>query len=323
MTTKTKHSKQPVTTFKTAQYGDLMFVSYDSKRRSFGAVVRRERTSYFGRDLGEGLVEYQFEHGRESGAMCRESSGSSLLSDGTISDHGKPYWAADWIVVKNEGGKRLRAPYGDPFENVLETESTYCNVCGDWFPADDTCRHIYWVDGVGDCGPGSDEYRDLSVPEGFKRVVRFVGCARSFARALSQKGGARIFTHAPLIGAASYDVSIGGREFGDRFGDLYKVRWSDGVVQEGCGWLRALDAKTKAANKLTLAWLREEIAAQDARRASGAAVYEVWAGPRYWPEQCIGKVSWAVAWQWVRDLRAAGARGVRIVRRVPRAKRGR
>ena len=308
----------PVGAFKTRSHGDLMFVSYDSKRRPSDAVVRCPRTDYSGRDLGAELVEYQFEHGKKCGAMYREG-GNILHRDGTIHSYGKPFWCAEGVVVQDSSGNCLRAPHGDPFEDALQTESAYCTVCDDWFPVDDSCRHIFWVDGVGDCGPGSDEFRgNPSVPEGFKRVVRFVGCARSFARALSRERGARIFTHAPLIGSASYDVSIGGREFGDRFGDLYKVRWSDGIVQEGCGWLRALDAKTKAANRLTLAWLREEIAAQDARRASGAAVYEVWAGPHYRPEQCTGKVSWAVAWQWACDLRAAGARGVRVVRRVPR-----
>lgn len=318
--------------FKTACHGVLLFIAYDSKRRPFDAVVRELRHRSYDRGKPqEGLVEYEFEHGKEHGSMHREGGGNCLMHGGVVRlNQGCTFWAAKGVALVDDDGKpvtdpaargctRIPAPHGDPFELSLETETSYCGVCDDWYPDNNTCHHIYWVDGVGDCGPG--EYDCREVPEGFKRVVRFAGCARSLRRDLTRRRSPSIYTMTPLIGTQSFDVTIGGREFGDRFHGLYDVDWPEGMVQEGCGWLRALDAKTKAANKLTLAWLREEIAAQDARRASGEAVYEVWMRGRYCgtEEQCTGKVAWSVAWQWVRDLRAAGAHGVFIRRRVPRA----
>lgn len=335
MTTKTRRKRaakiEPVATFTTADHGELVFIEYDERRRPFNAIVREERNDYFGRETRVELVEYEFEHGREHGAMYRESGGNNLGTDGTICVRGgfargkpvrRPFWAAEGVEVidADTKGTRLPAPLGDPFSCALATESTYCSICCDYFPEDDTCHHVYWIDGCGECGPGTSSMDASKVPEGFKRVVRFAGCARSLLHDLTRKRGADIFISTPLIGAATSFVKINGREFGDRIDELYNVRWPEGMVQEGCGWLRALDAKTKEANAATVAWLREEIAAQDARRASGAAVYEVWAG-RFYPEQCTGKVAWAVAWQWVRDLRAAGVGDVQVVRRVPRAKK--
>lgn len=320
--------------FKTRDHGELLFIAYDSKRRPFDAVVRELRSDYLGsRAPTEKLVEYEFEHGKEHGSMHREGGGNCLMRGDLVRlNQGCTFWAAEGVALVDDDGKpvtdpaargctRIPAPHGDPFELSLETETSYCGVCNDRYPNDNTCHHIYWVDGVGDCGPGED-YRGLKIPEGFKRVVRFAGCARSLLRDLKSRRSPSIYTRTPLIGTQSFDVTIGGREFGDRFHGLYDVEWPEGMVQEGCGWLRALDAKTKAANKLTLAWLREEIAAQDARRASGEPLYEVWSRARFWgaEEQCTGKVAWSVAWQWVRDLRAAGAQGVFIRRRVPRAR---
>lgn len=200
------------------------------------------------------------------------------------------------------GMQRIAEPLGgDPFgdaEVVEEFTLQLCNICG--FMRDTNfCGHLGWTeDGL--CGPGAD-FTEL--PESFKRVVRFVGCARSLRRQLRALGRAKRFILSPCIGRSSISLTVAGVGFSARANELYDLN-DDENLREGTLWLLGLDATTTAANATALAWLDEEVAAQDARRASGERCYSVkghaWRGKRW----VVRGVSWADAIAALRALPA-------------------
>lgn len=102
------------------------------------------------------------------------------------------------------------------------------------------------------------------------------GCARALRRVLRGHGERRSHVTAPLIGTDSIDLSFGGVDFSRAANALHDADPPDDVdLAEGIAWLLGLDDRTTQANRLALAWLDEEVAAQDARRASGERCYAV------------------------------------------------
>jgi hypothetical protein len=219
------------------------------------------------------------------------------------------------------GMKRIKQPLAsDPFEDTetLEYESlSYCRVC-EYMSSDNLCSHLRWCDN-GLCGPGCDEidgYDD--VPDGFKRVVRLVGCARALRRQLRKHERAERFITAPLIGTDSIDLKIDGRDFSRAANRLHDA--GEGAdIREGIVWLLGLDKDTRAANKIALSWLNSEIAEQDERRKSGAAEYKVVVGD-YSAKTIAKNASWADALRAVREYKTTEKyrERIRIVHRKPR-----
>lgn len=106
-------------------------------------------------------------------------------------------------------------------------------------------------------------------------------------------------------------------------GDLRQVRipetsdfedTDNAYDDHGYMWLSALDAKTTDATKATIAWLREERRAQNARRASGEAVYVV-RSKRERRATKEERLAWTETLRRAKDLRSHGTRDVVIVHR--------
>lgn len=204
---------------------------------------------------------------------------------------------------KKRGKRSIKKPLApDPFDGAESLEEygegslECCTVCGPMrcgYSGENLCGHLRWCDGDL-CGPGVDEigtYDD--VPDGFKRVVRLIGCARSLRKQLRQHGRAERFISLPLIGCEWIDLKIAGSDFSQAANRLHDLDDETGI-REGCAWLLGLDAKTKRANKLALAWLDREVAEQNERRSSGRQEYRVVVG-RYGTKTLARNVSWSEA----------------------------
>ncbi len=335
----------PVTT----ERGAVVFIGYDTEGQPTGVVTRRDgKLVEWFLKASEGDGATYLEGDEEE----REDNGRVQLGMYSNPVPTRAVWYADditvlyWHQTPKEGGgfdyverpaegpddlarmgwHRVAEPLGpDPFEDteeVSEGSLDYCAVCDDYTHGerDGRCLHTFWVDGVGMCGPGcDDQVGRASVPDGFKLVVRRTGCARHLLAELSALAFPSVAVSSPMIGRSSAHVEIGGRDFSDAFEALHDLadgrRGAD--VRIGAGWVRALDEKTTEANAVVVAWLREEVAAQDARRASGEAAYAVDAG-EYTRKRHAARVPFAAAALKARELRASGAECVRIVRLIPK-----
>lgn len=224
------------------------------------------------------------------------------------------------------GMTRIDAPLaGDPFDDVTDIEgfaTEHCDVCG-VMSDENLCRHLYdgddGVRGPGACG----NLGTRSVPEGFKRVVRLLGCARSLRRQLRAAGRTESSLSVPTIGRVGViDFTVGGRDFTSAADALDEQRETAGL-REGLAWVMGLDDRTGRANELALAWLDLEVAAQDARRASDEPCYGV-RRPRWDDDEwVVRRVPWAQALAALRALPPeerdpTEREHARIVRSVPR-----
>lgn len=323
------------------EQGELVLVEYHADGDVIRAVTR---------DVSGGLQEWSF-------TPC-ESDGDTYVEEGcyfpadrvdatrwAVPGQPHPIWydasitlrrylketpdGAEYVDVRDEdlaalGSVRIPDPLTpDPFEDTHLLSDCggsleYCTACSGYVRGDRLCNHLTWGD-EGLCGPGSDEL-GRSVPEGFKRVVRLTGCARSLRRQLRTGKAPKTFHMVCVIGRDSVEITLGGRRFSDSFNDLHDLDDLTGV-REGYNWISGLGSETGKANKLAMAWLDEEIAEQDARRASGERCYRVRVG-RY-GDPVTPRVSWATAMDEVTMRRRTGigyGEAARIVRVVPRGK---
>ena len=220
------------------------------------------------------------------------------------------------------GMRRVAKPLdGNPFDGACDGsyhDFAWCSVCGcdvDVDAAD--CRHVFPSATGGETGPGVGTD---TMPETLALIVRRTGCARALRRALRAGTFAKVKVYIPVIGADHADVRLAGRDFSDAFNALHGAREDLSTLREGLGWFRSLGADTPDTNAVVLRWLDAEIAAQDARRAAGEALYRVHVGEPWSRRGAAGpRVPWAEALAAARAARAAGHRATLSVR-VARAK---
>ena len=310
---------------KTAR-GDVVLIQYGDERTPHSVVTRG----------GKSLDYWDFEPSKRDGCVYARNSGSGPMpADGlhlsawTHKRPLRPIWFAEGVTfkrwVRNHydasgrnigsdyapvvgakdlaalGMRRILAPVErDPFRSARVVESdesiVYCTVCRDSMLDESPCRHIFFgTDGRE--GPGIEQGSDgWEVPECLKAVVRRGGIARELLRDLSQGHG---FAHDTMGGYVLR--SKRGRDLDD-MGNAGTWRDVD-LFRDGLEWLRSLDEGTPAINAKVAAWCREEIAAQDARRASGERCYAVRAG---WMDERAheGRLTFAEAFALATRLRA-------------------
>lgn len=296
--------------------GEILLIDYSTDGRPLSVLTTNP--------TGEGRVWWHFTKSRREGATYLEQE----HADDPVTVHAwarkrplHPVWHVDGLDLRRFshhetegkyspvyvpitprdyarlGRRRIPKPLSrDPFRGAVELEGDsleYCAACGDDMLGDNLCRHLRWGDG-GLVGPGSQE-NGAGVPEGFKWVVRRIGCARALRRMLRGAGERKSFVSAPLIGTDSIDLQISGVDFSRAANRLHDADVPESVdLREGIAWLLGLDERTKAANALALRWLDKEVARQDARRVSGERRYAVRAGG--WGEEWVVRgVSWAEA----------------------------
>jgi len=180
------------------------------------------------------------------------------------------------------GSLRLAELPSDPFDEADEAEAGFqhCGVCEDVYDRDDTCGHVFYGEHWW-TGPG---YTDGSGPPGadcmesFLALCRRAGIVRALRHGLVPFAWKHSECHATGgLGPSFVWFTSDGKYLGNIAEKLHNDSDPD-RFRSGAGWLMALDKKTLAANEQTKRWLDEEVARQDARRASGAVVYIVCGG---------------------------------------------
>lgn len=247
--------------------------------------------------------------------------------------HGKPegeYGNRPCIYTKIRGDvdlarlgmHRVDTPLSpDPFDGAEDLDGfslDFCQFCG-FMRADydNLCRHVFdGPDGME--GPGEDSYREpYEVPDGFKRLVRRLGCARHLLAHLAAGKFPALHTHGSMLGPASVSAEFAGKRFDDAFDRISSNPGDhEDDYQQGFLWMSSMDEHTTGFNGSVCAWLRKEVSAQDDRRA-----WEVWYAVRSgWSGTLRAKRrTYADARDIATRLRAKGERGVHIVRQVPKA----
>lgn len=340
MTTMTKQAKvcRPIP----HERGEVVLIEYDEVRgKPPIRVTVRKGTRY---------EHFRFVPSERDGCVYVDEDGSDTVASGIhLSEWSqkhplRPIWYSDGVILRRflrhqtreEGGgceytqvfdardlaglgmRRIAEPRAlDPFADTRELdgeELVYCMICqDDWADTgnDSLCRHLFYTE-RGKEGPGCDDLREASdVPESLRAMVRRAGIARTLLGRLSANREPR--------------WSCGNIVAGRRYVDIDEIvhdadDWqAEELLRAGAQWLRSLDAETTAANAAVCAWLREEIAAQDARRASGEAVYGVRSG--WWDRGNLRakRRPYAEAREIAARLRAKGERDVRVVCQVPKA----
>lgn len=344
MTTKRTKACRPIPI--PHERGEIVLIEYDEVRGKPPMRVTVQK--------GDRYEHFRFVPSEHDGCVYIEEDGSGVVADG-VELNGwaqrkplRPIWYADGMVVKrwllnrpaNEGGRpeytqvfdardlaqlgmrRIGAPRTlDPFSGTTELDGgdslVYCGICGDDMrdEAWNLCDHLFDTDS-GVTGPGRDPLTSAAqIPEGLKTLVRRGGFARHLLSKLSNREGLHwsgddITIFRPSGGFHRIDMDDVMEENGGRW---------DNDLRVGAGWLQALGAHTPRDNAIVCAWLREEIAAQDARRASGEGVYGVRAG--WWQRGNLRakRRTYAEAREIAARLRAKGERDVRVVRQVPKS----
>ena len=148
------------------------------------------------------------------------------------------------ILTRDElrqlGYLQIKQYPGNPLKhaNCVEASPIYCEICRDYYPDDDLCRHVWWSIGhVGFVGPGSEGIKlPLDVLRGdVKAEVAEAGCGEVLVRALR----AGIYPRGGLV-----------RLDGDLI-DLNLFKWTDAAL-----WFDALGPDTPDEVEMTIAWLR-------------------------------------------------------------------
>ncbi len=292
MATKKKFSasgRKPSDPYPTEHYGDIVFVEYIGGKPT--NVVTTEHGYDFD-EVGGGMMFY--DHGSGYHPRRPELSLSNWVDPTDTS-----WWAADCVVLTfwdkttketrpatqadllAYASTRLTDLPSDPFENADESEAgiCYCTLCEEHFDRDSTCNHLFWgEDGL--TGPGDSECGQNNEPgedckDSFLALCRRAGIVRALAKGLNPFTWEHSELHATGGLGPSY---VWFKSAGKNLGNIArKLGHGDGKVslRAGAGWLMALDEKTTGANAMTLAWLEDEIASQNARRASGKPVYLV------------------------------------------------
>ncbi len=191
--------------------------------------------------------------------------------------------------------RRKRCTYCDELKPADEVQGglceecedyhVYCNVCGKYIHEDSGHRHFGWVDGVGWCGCGAEGYCDkadykesffdfmdrLAVIPQERLVYRILDYGNATFDELMERFIAAnnfwTFVHGFLMSTPNIDFRHQVRE--EWYPPFLSIRASDvDAMQEeglalGWAWISSLDDETKAANKITVGWIREWRAARN------------------------------------------------------------
>jgi hypothetical protein len=160
------------------------------------------------------------------------------------------------------GYQRIEELTKNPFDNAVEGEVDYCNVCQTCVPTEDGCRHICdSYDGNGrSLGTGAN---DLDVQETKRCMIRFFEWIPKEALELL----AEVITHQSFSGLQHSDSILGGDcryDFRSEAGWVWlylEPLADDGDVDKryrpAIAWLYSLDDKTRMQNYLTAGWIWE------------------------------------------------------------------
>jgi len=167
-----------------------------------------------------------------------------------------------------------------------EEGKTYCQICDEHMNTSwgDGCRHLRWVDGLGNAGCGSTGINAEEHHESFLALLRHLEPLKTYddkpllpaMQALIAENRFWTQWQGSLIGgppdlALRYSVKNS-----DWCPDLYTIRsatqlaWGEKAIdamQVGMAWMTSLDERSKAANKLTAGWIDDFMA----KRQRGAA----------------------------------------------------
>jgi hypothetical protein len=151
--------------------------------------------------------------------------------------------------------------HGDLFDGLCEScESEYvvCNICQERRPEDDSCRHVFWSEGIW-YGSGSYEDPPDHLKASLFAVLDKTQLAGELLNAIAA-GTFYLWFHGSIIGQTYVDCHADGRNYGHRLTDDLtseeEERMSDGV-----GWLTSLYLEeTPKANALTVKWIGEYLA---------------------------------------------------------------
>lgn len=151
--------------------------------------------------------------------------------------------------------------HGDLLDGICEDcESGYvvCNICKERQDDDDTCRHVFWSEGI---WYGSGSYEDP--PEEFKASLSVVldktDLVYELRRAITN-GTFYLFFHGSMLGPEWMDCYADGRNYGHRFTDDLAYEQEE-AMGDGVGWLTSLyKDETPEANAVTVGWIDEHLA---------------------------------------------------------------
>lgn len=151
---------------------------------------------------------------------------------------------------------------GDPFDDVVEGATTWCEVCEDHLPDENQCRHMVFVAGEGLLGCGTCEREPELHMESLQKLLQALG-REVVARLLSNltAGGAGWECWCP--GGEADQLHLRdpvtcedvGRDLDSEKAEAAGIKWDDLFV--GMAWLASLEpGKTKKAVRLTILWMR-------------------------------------------------------------------
>lgn len=161
-----------------------------------------------------------------------------------------------------------------------ESEHVYCSVCDEWTSREsDGCRHVEWVDEIGYCGCGFTEIAAADHKDSFFLLLdRFAPLEETYTdrpkpliptmKRLIRANNFWTCWYGPLIGAPPALNLKYKKDFGTHASVLTlceiqattQKSWGHEAIESmqlGMAWLCSLDAKSIAANKLTVEWIRE------------------------------------------------------------------
>ena len=99
---------------------------------------------------------YDFEWCKAHAELYYDESGGgpTAFAEGARDDH---WWARSDLredvhilgVLAANRLKELPAEWRDPFRNAMDEDTTWCEICKDYWPDSDLCQHIWWCE---ECG---------------------------------------------------------------------------------------------------------------------------------------------------------------------------
>lgn len=124
-------------------YPEIIIVEFSNDGKPFTVVTQSE--------YGDGYGYWSFEWSKQSDCfLYNESGGGSWPYSITE----KEYWVkADSLpsLVTNEIGSKQRIHFDptDLFNDNWAVSARWCNICEDFIPTEEICKHIWWDGEVG------------------------------------------------------------------------------------------------------------------------------------------------------------------------------
>lgn len=164
--------------------------------------------------------------------------------------------------VEKYGYRFLPKLKEDPFDNAVSGAVTWCMVCKDHLPDDNSCNHLVWTLGEGMLGCGTGEHEHETHLESLEKffqvlgrdlVARLLNCLVTDGKGWECwcPGGEADQLH--LRDPVTHeDVGL---DLDSEKAEAAGVEWDDLFV--GMAWLSSLEpGKTKKAVRLTIRWMR-------------------------------------------------------------------